>query len=565
MNHFLSITRIAIAVAACSIWLASVHVAFPQSPMPADLVVLDAKVHTMDPEQSIATAVAIQGNLIAAVGDNESMKAWIGDKTQVIRARGQVLVPGFNDSHVHFLQGGQQLSSVQLRDAATPAEFKSRMDSFAKTLAAGRWIVGGDWDHENWPEGNLPHRDWIDSFTLDRGVFITRLDGHMGLANSYALELAGIDEKTPDPPGGTIVREPETGRPTGVLKDAAMNLVTKHIPALSWDAKRSAAIAATEHAASLGITSVQDMSGEEYVPVFESLRKEGKLKTRIYAVAPLPQWKRSAEQNLKAAIGSDWIRRGGLKGFADGSLGSTTALFFEPYLDEPRTSGLPADEMFPEGAMLERVRGADAAGLQIMIHAIGDAANAKILEIYEKVTAENPSRDRRFRIEHSQHLRIADIPRFRTAKVIASMQPFHCADDGRWAWKRIGNDRAKGTYAFRSLLDAGVVLAFGSDWNVATLNPISGIEAAVTRRTLDGKHPDGWIPEQKITVEEAVRAYTVGSAFAEYAEAKKGMIKSGMLADFVLVSDDIFEPGFARWKGTQVSLTIVDGQIVFER
>jgi predicted amidohydrolase YtcJ len=533
--------------------------------MPADLVVLDAKVHTMDPEQATATAVAIQGNLIAAVGDNESMKAWIGDKTQVIRARGQVLVPGFNDSHVHFLQGGQQLSSVQLRDAATPAEFKSRMDSFAKTLSAGRWIVGGDWDHENWPEGNLPHRDWIDSFTLDRGVFITRLDGHMGLANSYALELAGIDEKTPDPPGGTIVREPETGKPTGVLKDAAMNLVTKHIPALSWDAKRSAAIAATEHAASLGITSVQDMSGEEYVPVFESLRKEGKLKTRIYAVAPLPQWKRSAEQNLKAAIGSDWIRRGGLKGFADGSLGSTTALFFEPYLDEPRTSGLPADEMFPEGAMLERVRGADAAGLQIMIHAIGDAANAKILEIYEKVTAENPSRDRRFRIEHSQHLRLADIPRFRTAKVIASMQPFHCADDGRWAWKRIGNDRAKGTYAFRSLLDAGVVLAFGSDWNVATLNPIAGIEAAVTRRTLDGKHPDGWIPEQKITVEEAVRAYTVGSAYAEYAETKKGMIKSGMLADMVLVSDDIFESGFDRWKGTQVSLTIVDGQIVFER
>lgn len=565
MSHFSIVSRRTAIAVACSSWLVNCAVAFCQPTKPADIVVLDAKVHTMDPELATATAVAIQGNLIAAVGDNDSIKAWIGDKTEVIRADGQVLVPGFNDSHVHFLQGGQQLSSVQLRDAATPTEFKARMDTFAKTLEAGRWIVGGDWDHENWPDGNLPHRDWIDPFTLDRGVFITRLDGHMGLANSYALKLAGIDEKTPDPPGGTIVREPETGKPTGVLKDAAMNLVTKHIPALSWEAKRSAAIAATEHSASLGITSVQDMSGEEFVPVFESLLKEGKLKTRIYAVAPLPQWKRSAEQNLKAAIGSDWLRRGGLKGFADGSLGSTTALFFEPYLDEPRTSGLPADEMFPEGAMLDRVRNADAAGLQIMIHAIGDAANAKILEIYEQVTAENPNRDRRFRIEHSQHLRLADVPRFRSSKVIASMQPFHCADDGRWAWKRIGNDRAKGTYAFRSLLDAGVVLAFGSDWNVATLNPIAGIEAAVTRRTLDGKHPDGWIPEQKISVEEAVRAYTVGSAYAEFAETKKGMIKPGMLADVVLVSDDLFEKGFDRWKTTHVSLTIVDGRVVYER
>lgn len=565
MNRFLTFSRMIAFAAAGSSWLVSPALAFPQSSKFADAVILDAKAHTMDPDRANATAVAIQGNLIVAVGDNDSMKTWIGDKTDVIRAGGQVLVPGFNDSHVHFLQGGQQLSSVQLRDAATPTEFKSRIDTFAKSLEAGRWIVGGDWDHENWPDGNLPHRDWIDLFTPDRGVFITRLDGHMGLANSYALKLAGIDEKTPDPPGGTIVREPETGRPTGVLKDAAMNLVTKHIPALSWEAKRSAAIAATEHAASLGVTSVQDMSGEEFVPVFESLLKEGNLKTRIYAAAPLPQWKRSAEKNLKAAIGSDWLRRGGLKGFADGSLGSTTALFFEPYLDEPRTKGLPADEMFPEGAMLERVRAADAVGLQIMIHAIGDAANAKILEMYEKVSAEKPDRDRRFRIEHAQHLRLADVPRFRTNRVIASMQPFHCADDGRWAWKRIGNDRARGTYAFRSLLDAGVTLAFGSDWNVATLNPIAGIEAAVTRRTLDGKHPDGWVPEQKITVEEAVRAYTVGSAYAEFADDKKGMIKLGMLADMVLVSEDIFEPGFDRWKTTHVSLTIVDGRVVFEK
>lgn len=545
--------------------LSACHRALAQSTERADVVILDAKVHTMDPERPTASAVAIRDQRIVAVGNDDSMKDWMGDDTEVIRAEGRVILPGFNDSHVHFLQGGQQLSSVQLRDAATPSEFRARIESFSKSLEAGRWIVGGDWDHENWPEGNLPHRDWIDAFTLDRGVFISRLDGHMGLANSYALKLAGIDESTPDPAGGTIVREPETGRPTGVLKDAAMNLVTKHIPALSFEAKRSAAKAATEHAAALGVTSVQDMSGEEYVPVFQSLRKDGELKTRIYAVAPLPQWKRSAAQNLRAAIGDSWLRRGGLKGFADGSLGSTTALFFEPYLDEPRTNGLPSDEMFPEGAMLERVQGADAAGLQIMIHAIGDAANEKILSIYEQVSSAAGDRDRRFRIEHAQHLRLVDIPRFRTTKVIASMQPFHCADDGRWAWKRIGDERAKGTYAFRDLLDAGVVLAFGSDWNVAPLDPIAGIEAAVTRRTLDGKHPNGWVPEQKITVEEAVRAYTVGSAYAEFAEGEKGMIKPGMLADVVMLSDDIFENGFDRWKTTQVRLTIVDGRIVFER
>lgn len=554
----------ALAVA-CFTSFAACPRGFTQTSKHADIVLLDAKIHTMDPDRPIAAAVAIRGQRIVAVGDNDSMRDWLGDGTEVIRAEGRVILPGFNDSHVHFLQGGQQLSSVQLRNAATPAEFRERIEAFSKGLEAGRWIVGGDWDHENWPEGNLPHRDWIDAFTLDRGVFISRLDGHMGLANSYALKLAGIDETTPDPPGGTIVREPETGRPTGVLKDAAMNLVTKNIPALSWEAKRSAAKAATEHAASLGVTSVQDMSGEEYVPVFQSLRKERELKTRIYAVAPLPQWKRSAEQNLRAAIGDDWLRRGGLKGFADGSLGSTTALFFEPYLDEPRTNGLPSDEMFPEGAMLERVRGADAAGLQIMIHAIGDAANETILSIYEQISSAATDRDRRFRIEHAQHLRLLDIPRFQTTKVIASMQPFHCADDGRWAWKRIGDDRAKGTYAFRSLLDAGVVLAFGSDWNVAPLDPIAGIEAAVTRRTLDGKNPNGWVPEQKITVEEAVRAYTVGSAYAEFAESKKGMIKPGMLADIVMLSDDIFENGFDRWKTTHVRLTIVDGRIVFER
>jgi predicted amidohydrolase YtcJ len=306
------------------------------------------------------------------------------------------------------------------------------------------------------------------------------------------------------------------------------------------------------------------MSGSSEVAAYEHLFQRGELKTRVYVAAPLPDWQRSAAKGLKAAIGSEWIRQGALKGFADGSLGSTTALFFDNYLDAPKTRGLPSDEMFPPGAMLERVRQADRAGLHVMIHAIGDQANDQILSLFEQVTRDNPARDRRFRIEHAQHLRRQDIPRFSTTQVIASMQPYHCADDGRWANKRIGTERAKGTYAFRSLLDAKATLAFGSDWNVAPLDPIQGIAAAVTRQTLDGAHPDGWVPEEKITVLEAIRAYTLGSAFAEFQEANKGSLTVGKLADFVMLSLDLFRIPAGEIKNATVVLTAVDGKVVFE-
>lgn len=316
-----------------------------------------------------------------------------------------------------------------------------------------------------------------------------------------------------------------------------MGLVYRVMPEPSFEEKLEAARRATDYAASLGVTSVQDMSAGADVGVYQTLLERGELKTRIYAVSPLPQWERLKAVGVRAAFGSPMLRIGGLKGFADGSLGSTTALFFEPYNDAPNTRGLATDEM-PH--MLERVRGADRAGLQVMIHAIGDRANHEILSIYEQVARENGERDRRFRIEHAQHLRAQDIPRFGRDHVVASMQPYHAIDDGRWAEKRIGPERIKTSYAFRSLIDSGAVLAFGSDWTVAPLNPLLGIYAAVTRRTLDGKNPNGWVPEQKISVEEAVRAYTVGSAYAEFAEKEKGRIAPGMLADMVLLSEDIF-------------------------
>ncbi|MGI8654277.1 MAG: amidohydrolase [Pyrinomonadaceae bacterium] len=532
--------------------------------MVADLIIVNAKIHTMDAQHPVASAVAVYGNRIAAIGSNEEIRKLANAKTRVIDAGGRVVLPGFNDSHVHFLSGGFQLSSVDLRDAGSPQEFAERISRFARNAPRGRWITGGDWDHERWPNAPLPTKELIDNLTLATPVFVNRLDGHMALANSLALKLAGVTRETKDPAGGLIVRDPKTGEPTGILKDAAMSFVYKAIPEPSAEEKLAAAQAATDHAARLGVTSVQDMSAGNDVGIYQTLLNQGQLKTRIYAVSPLPAWKRVARMGVHAPFGGDMLRIGGLKGFADGSLGSTTALLFDPYNDAPAMHGLPADDMFPEGAMQERVRAADHAGLQVMIHAIGDRANDSILSIYEQVIKDNPARDRRFRIEHAQHLRAQDISRFGRDHVVASMQPYHAIDDGRWAEKRIGHERARTTYAFRTLLDTGAVLAFGTDWSVAPLDPMQGLYAAVTRRTLDNRNPNGWIAEQKITIEEAVRAYTVGSAYAEFTENEKGTIAPGKLADIVLLSRDIFCIDPTEIKNTRVLLTIMDGRVVYE-
>lgn len=558
------ITRFFVLLLTLATMIADINTNAHYSSTGPTLVIINARVRTMDPARPQAEAIAVHGNRITAVGSTEEIRKLATSTTRVIDARGQLVLPGFNDSHVHFLSGGFQLSSVDLRDADTPQEFAARIKSFAEKLPAGRWITGGDWDHERFPNAALPTKELIDSFTPNTPVFVSRLDGHMALANSHVLKLAGVTRETPDPPGGLIVRDPKTGEPTGILKDAAMSYVWKVVPAATFEEKLAAARAATAHAARLGVTSVQDVSAGTDVGVYQTLLNRGELKTRIYAVSPLPSWERLARTGVRAGFGSDMLRIGGLKGFSDGSLGSTTAYFYEPYNDAPNTSGLAGDEMFPEGAMLERVRRADKAGLQIMIHAIGDRANDMVLSIFEQVTRENGAGDRRFRIEHAQHLRRADIPRFAKAKVIASMQPYHAIDDGRWAEKRIGRERASTTYAFRSLLDAGAVLALGTDWTVAPLDPMLTIYAAVTRRTLDGKNSNGWIPEQKISVEEAVRAYTVGSAFAESAEGVKGTITPGKLADLVILSSDIFQINPIEIEKVKVMTTILDGRVVYE-
>lgn len=531
----------------------------------ADLILTNGKIWTVNNAQPQAEAIACIGSRIVAVGSASEIQKWTGPSTQTIDLGGKLVLPGFNDAHVHFYAGGAHLSSVKLRDAESETVFRNRIQAYAAKLPTGRWILGGDWDHENWTPARLPTRQLIDEAAGDHPVFINRLDGHMSLANTIALKLAGVDRNTPDPPGGAIVRD-ANGDPTGVMKDAALNAVERVIPAPSEDEIADALKAAMRYAAENGVTSVQDMSAApDILRVYQKLLRSGELTVRVAGRQPLASWKRLADIGLLAAFGGPNLQIGGLKGFADGSLGSTTALFFEPYLDAPNTSGLANDEMIPESKMYGHILSADAAGLQVAIHAIGDKANHTILNMYEEVENKDGARDRRFRIEHAQHLRQDDIPRFGKLHVIASMQPYHAIDDGRWAEKRIGPERAKGTYAFRTLLDTGAVLAFGSDWHVAPMEPILGIYAAATRRTLDGKHPGGWVPEQKITVPEAIRAYTWGSAYASFEDKYKGTIEPGKLADLTVLSSDILTIDPVGIDKVKVVLTVFDGKVIYKR
>jgi predicted amidohydrolase YtcJ/beta-lactamase class A len=538
---------------------------FSITPPAADLAVINGRIWTGNRSRPWAEALASRGERVIAIGSNAEIKKLSDSKTQVLDVGGRLTIPGFIDDHTHFIESGFHLLSVDLRDAATPEEFARRIKVQAAKLRAGLWITGGDWDHERWPGGPLPTKEMIDRFTPDNPVFVSRLDGHMALANTVALRMAGITKETKDPPGGTIVRDPTTGEPTGILKDGAQGLVYRVIPEPTEAERDEALKASLAEAARVGVTSIQDITPWEDYDAYKRFRDAGRLTVRVYARTPMSQWKRQAEAVARRGAGDEWLKLGGLKAFMDGSLGSTTALFFEPFTDAPSTSGLMVNDNIPEGKLKQNIKEADKAGLQCSIHAIGDKANNILLNYYEEVAKENGPRDRRFRIEHAQHLLPTDIPRFAKLGVIASMQPYHAIDDGRWAEKRIGPVRIKTTYAFRSLLDAGAALVFGSDWFVAPLSPILGIHAAVTRQTIDGKNPRGWVPEQKISVEEAVRAYTSSGAYAEFGERSKGTLEIGKLADVVVLSQDIFRVNPEEIQNTKVLYTIVGGQVVYPR
>jgi len=536
-----------------------------QSKPAADLIISNAKIWTGVRAHPTAQAVAVIGDRIVAIGSNSDVEILRGTATKTIDAGGKLLVPGFNDAHVHFVDGGSQLDSVQLNDVTNTNEFVRRIAEQAKKTPKGEWIKGGDWDETKWNPPNLPTKELIDGVTPDNPVFLSRYDGHSALANSHALHLAGITSQTPDPAGGAIVRDAQRN-PTGDLKDAAMDLVFKVIPPLTHEQRLRAVRRALEYAASLGVTSVQHMNPDYAdIAAYAELLQNDELTTRIYAAPLIDQVDDQVKIGIRHAFGGPYLRIGAVKAFADGSLGSRTAYFFEPYSDEPGNHGLLGEGMQPLSLMRDRMMKADAAGLQICTHAIGDQAISTILDLYTDVVRAHHGMERRLRIEHAQHMAAKDFARFAQLDVIASVQPYQAIDDGRWAESYIGHDRASRTYAFRTFLNHGVHLAFGTDWDVAPLNPLLTIYAAVTRATLDGKNPNGWFPEQKLTVPEAVEAYTNGSAYAEFQDKDKGSIMPGKLADMVLLSDDIFTIDPVKIRDVKVLKTIVGGRVVWDQ
>ena len=508
-------------------------------------------------------AVAIARGKILAVGDSAELARYVGPRTEVVRADGGLVLPGLADAHTHFTDGGLKLASLDLRDAATPQEFVRRIAAFAQTRKRGEWILGGDWDHTLWRGAPLPRHEWIDSVTPDNPVFVNRLDGHEALANAAAMKAAGVTRGTPAPAGGEIVRDARTGEPIGIFKDRALDLIGRAIPPPSPEQRDSALARALAHAASLGVTATAHMSASwEDLASYRRLERAGRLTLRVAVYLPLESWRTVADTVGRLGPGDDWVKIGGLKGYMDGSAGSRTAYFFQPYSDSAGYSGLL---QHPEADMRRWIGAADSAGLQIAVHAIGDRANAILLAIYDSVARAHGPRDRRFRVEHAQHLRPEDIPLFGKLGVIPSMQPYHAIDDGRWLEQRIGPERIKTTYAFRTLLDTGAKLAFGSDWTVAPLDPILGVYAAGTRRTLDGKNPGGWVPQQKITVAEALHAYTVGSAYATFDEAKRGVLARGYDADVVVIDRNLFTLPPDSLDRARVRYTIVGGKVAFRR
>lgn len=519
------------------------------------------KIWTGNPAQPWAEAMAFSGDNILAVGTMKQLVSFVDSKTVKIIAPAQgIVVPGFIDSHTHFIDGGLKLSGVQLRDAKTKQEFIKRIGDFAKTLRPGEWITGGSWDHQNWG-GELPEKSWIDSVTRQNPVYINRLDGHMLLANTAALQLAGVNDAVKDMEGGEIIRK--NGHITGLLKDNAKSLVNDVMPLPSEKQKEEALKAAMAYVASNGITSISSLTGTgfgDYFDVYQSGKNKGLLITRINAVSELENYSKLADFIKKNGAGDKWLRYGGVKGFVDGSLGSHTAAFLEPFTDSPADSGF---FVITEKLLYSRLKSADSLGLQLLVHAIGDRSIHSLLGLFEKLEKENGKKDRRIRMEHAQHILPADFPRFSSLNVIASVQPYHAIDDGRWAEKIIGHERAKSTYAFRSLLDAGAKLSFGSDWFVAPASPILGIYAAVTRRTIDDQNPNGWIPQQKITVEEALSGYTINAAYATFEDKLKGSLQNGKLADFVILEKDITKIDPVTIKDVKVVATFVGGKEVY--
>jgi predicted amidohydrolase YtcJ len=533
-------------------------------------LVIHAKILTINDAQPYAEAVAIAGETILFVGSNEDVQSYIDPaKTRVIDARGRLVTPGFNDAHVHFVQGGRSMLEVDLNHADTLADVQQAVKARAAELAPGTLIRGRGWDHERFPDKAWPSKETLDAVAPHHPVALSRTDGHSIWVNSLVLRRAGLTRSTPDPPGGTIVRDPNTGEPTGILKESAQGLLKLDDYYGRSDTEQreldeQSLEKALAEARRTGVTSIQHLNaGHE---LFARFREEGRLTVRVTFNMTLTAdaQRLRAYERLRRRFPpeSNWIRFGYLKDFIDGTLGSGTALMFEPFKDDPSTAGLPQMSYVE---LERRVLTADRLGFQIGIHAIGTRGNRWVLNAYEKAQQTNGRRDSRHRIEHAQILADEDIPRFAKLDVIASMQPTHCISDKRFAEKRIGRGRCRGAYAWRRLLNANAHIAFGSDWPVEPLDPLEGLYAAVTRKDRAGEPGDGWFSDQRLTIEEAIKLYTVDAACAEFTEDRKGRIQPAYLADLVIFDRDLLTTPPEMIMQARVDYTIVGGRVVYER
>ena len=550
---------------------------------PADLVLLNGTVYTVDPDHPRAGAVAVFRDRIVAVGTNSEIRRRIGRSTRIVDLEGSFVVPGFVDDHTHFAQAGALLLGANLLRVHDEEGLREQLTAVAERLPEESWIVGGDWGaYEAWEEGAtgeasaskpaeqfVPNRQMIDDVSGSHPVLIRRFDRSMYLANSLALQKAGIDAETPNPADGTIERDADKA-PTGILTGTAVELVEAVIGEKPWEQRLAESRRALEELRRYGVTSIHDITGRDQMRVYQELLRNGELLVRVWARPTLDMVEHLAAVGIETGFGNDMLKIGGLKGFVDGIMGNSSALFYEPYDHDPENSGNLRDMMYPEGNMLRLIREADRAHLVPNVHAIGDKAIAMLLEMYETVIEENPPWDRRFRIIHSQVVGPDDFSSYGKLGIVAEVQPYHAIDDMRWMEERIGRERSRGAYAFKSLQMGGARLCFGTDWpgtNAAyyPANPLLGIYAAVTRKTMTGEPPGGWFPEQILTVPEAIEAYTMGSAWAAYEEEDKGSITPGKLADFAVLSRDITSTPHAEIKDVEVVMTILGGEIIFDQ
>lgn len=552
------------------------------SPLPADLVLTHGNIFTGVAGTPRASDITMRDGIIVAVTSSDTaLKPFIGPHTRVIDLHGQFVMPGWNDAHVHLAAAGFTKMEVDLTGVRSISELQQRVRERLPEYKPGQWILGEGWDHTLWPEKKFPTRQDLDAISTDHPMYLERIDGHVAVVNSLALKIAGITAQTPDPPGGRIEHDAKTGEPTGMVEEGAgMNLVYQHVPHYSAEQRERAFEIALDDAARYGVTSVQDNSvqttkpednyGWENFLTLKAMKRERKLKVRVTEWLPftatldeLQKMRQESGGGASAARpGDPWLKTGHLKGFLDGSLGSRTAALLAPYSDAPNTSGiLLLDPEKVKQMAIER----DRAGFQIAFHAIGDRANRVGLDAFAAVAAANPPRDRRDRIEHAQVVAPEDFVRFASLDVIASMQPSHLLDDERWAEDRLGPERIKGAYAWHTMLQEGVHLAFGTDYPVEPINPLRGLYACVTRKLPDGGGPaNGWEPQEKLTAFECIHAYTVGSAYAQFEEKRKGLLQPGMLADIVVYPDDITALAPMSILKEEVSLTITGGRIVYE-